>query len=239
MAERGEKLIRLGHDLGITINQDQAGLLIAYMDEILKKNKVINLTSITDQEDFMILHLLDSLSLLGLIPKESVTIIDVGTGGGFPGIPLAIMCKEAKLTLLDSTQKKLKVIDEIAKKLGIANVRVVHGRAEEVGRAEKYRASFDLVVSRAVADLAVLSEYCLPLLKEEGVFLAMKGKDYQSEVDRSKKAISQLGGQVKAIKKDFLLQRDYDHVIIVIEKIKITPYKYPRHSGKIKKTPLG
>lgn len=239
MINRDARLITLGQDLGITINQDQAFLLLAYMDEILEKNKVINLTSITAEEDFMVLHLLDSLSLLGWIPQARLSIIDVGTGGGFPGIPLAIMRQEAKVTLLDSTKKKLTVIDQVAVKLGITNITTVHGRAEEVGRAEKYRAAFDVVVSRAVADLAVLSEYCLPLLKEKGVFLAMKGKDYQAELNRAKKAISQLGGQIKAVKKDFLLQRDYDHVIIVTEKTKRTPDKYPRHSGKIKKTPLG
>ncbi len=213
-------------------------MLLTYMDKILEKNKVINLTSITDEKDFMILHLLDSLSLLSLIAKETSSIIDIGTGGGFPGIPLAIMLKNVRVTLVDSTQKKLKVIDEIAKELAIDNITTVHGRAEELGRNDHYRASFDLVVSRAVADLRVLSEYCLPLVKKDGIFLAMKGKDYQAELQAAKKAMMLLGGEIKEVKKDFLLQRQHDHVIIVTEKIKPTPYKYPRHSGKIKKSPL-
>lgn len=239
MDKRLEKLIDLGAENSIEIEEDQALKLLQYMDLILEKNKVINLTSITNENEFIILHLLDSLTLLELIPKASKKIIDVGTGGGFPGIPLAIMLKDSQITLLDSTNKKLKVIAEIAKKLKINNVVTVHSRAEALGRNENYRGAFDVAVSRAVADFSVLLEYCVPFVKVEGVFLAMKGRDYEKELQASKKAMTQLGGEIKAIKKDFLLQTNYDHVIIVTEKINRTPFKYPRHSGKIKKAPLG
>ncbi|MGD9474011.1 MAG: 16S rRNA (guanine(527)-N(7))-methyltransferase RsmG [Eubacteriaceae bacterium] len=236
--QRIEKLIKSGQKIGLAINQERAQKLIAYMDALLKINESINLTRITDEEEFILLHLLDSLTLLPYIKNTSSKILDLGTGGGFPGIPLAIMLPERQFFLLDSTQKKLKVVAQIAQGLGLKNVQVLHGRAEELGHDLGYREQFDLVVSRAVANLSSLSEYALPFVKVSGSFLSMKGKDYESELISGKKAIKKLGGQIISIENAILPQSDYEHVIIVVEKLRPTPEKLPRNSGKIKKEPL-
>ncbi|MDK2936243.1 MAG: rRNA (guanine527-N7)-methyltransferase [Eubacteriaceae bacterium] len=233
-----ENLIESGQKIGLSISQEKASKLIAYMDALLKKNESINLTRITDEEEFILLHLLDSLTLLPFIQNRSIKILDLGTGGGFPGIPLAIMLPESQFVLLDSTRKKLNVVNDIAQSLGLENVQVLHGRAEELGHESIYRQQFDLVVSRAVANLNSLSEYALPFVKVGGRFLSMKGKEYESELASGKKAIKKLGGQIIAIENAILPQNDYEHVIIVVEKLGPTPEKLPRNSGKIKKEPL-
>ncbi|WKY47744.1 16S rRNA (guanine(527)-N(7))-methyltransferase RsmG [Eubacteriaceae bacterium ES3] len=236
--ERIKKLISLASQASLEISDAESQKMIAYMDALLVKNEFINLTRITDEEEFMLLHLLDSLTLLPFIQKTAKKILDLGTGGGFPGIPLAIMMPESQFTLLDSTKKKLNVIDEIAQSLNINNITVVHGRAEELGHDPIFRQQYDLVVSRAVANLNALSEYALPFVKKGGKFLSMKGKEFNSELESGKKAIFKLGGEIKLIEKGFLPKSGYDHVIIVIEKTKNTPEKLPRISGKIKKEPL-
>ncbi|WKY44510.1 16S rRNA (guanine(527)-N(7))-methyltransferase RsmG [Eubacteriaceae bacterium ES2] len=236
--QRIEKLIKSGQDIALEISHEQAQKLIAYMDALLIKNEAINLTRITDQDEFILLHLLDSLTLLPFIKNDPRHILDLGTGGGFPGIPLAIMLPGCQFMLLDSTRKKLNVVEEIAQSLELKNVQVMHGRAEELGHDQAYRQHFDLVVSRAVANLNSLSEYALPFVKVGGYFLSMKGKEYESELESGKKAIKKLGGQIIAIEKANLPQSDYQHVIIVVEKVRSTPEKLPRISGKIKKEPL-
>ncbi|MGL4607639.1 MAG: 16S rRNA (guanine(527)-N(7))-methyltransferase RsmG [Eubacteriaceae bacterium] len=235
MTEKEKRLIAAGEDLGIKINDEQSRLLIAYMEKILEANKEINLTRIIDEEAFMVLHLLDSLSVLKFMSQEDMTVLDVGTGGGFPGIPLGIMMNNSKITLLDSTKKKLMVVEKIAEELGINNVEFIHARAEECGQDPLYREKFDVVVSRAVANLTHLGEYCLPLTKIGGVFLAMKGRDYLSELEVGKDPIRILGGKIRRIEKSLLLQDEGVHVIIEIEKIKRTPRIFPRLNGKIRK----
>lgn len=235
MNNRLEKLIALGNQVEITINQKQAELLIAYMDKLLEKNKHINLTRITDEDEFIRLHLLDSLTLLKLIKNPQASILDVGTGGGFPGIPLAILLEGAQVSLMDSTKKKLNVVQAIAEELGISNVQILHGRAEELGQNRDYREKYEVVTSRAVANLTLLSEYCLPLTKVGGQFLSMKGRDYQEELESARKPITVLGGQIVEIEKGLLLQSDYVHVIINVKKIIATPNLFPRINGKIKK----
>lgn len=230
-----EKLIALGKEADIEINDNQAEKLIDYMDRLLEKNKHINLTRITDEDEFIKLHLLDSLTLLKLIRNPKARILDVGTGGGFPGIPLAILLPDAQITLMDSTKKKLSVVQSIAQELGIDNVSILHGRAEELGQDLKYRERYELVTSRAVANLTLLSEYCLPLVKVGGQFLSMKGRDYQEELEAARKPIAVLGGKIVDIEKGLLLQSDYVHVIINVEKIKPTSNQFPRINGKIKK----
>ncbi|MBI4857727.1 MAG: 16S rRNA (guanine(527)-N(7))-methyltransferase RsmG [Acetobacterium woodii] len=230
-----EKLIALGKEADIEINDKQAEKLIDYMDRLLEKNKHINLTRITDEDEFIKLHLLDSLTLLKLIRNPKARILDVGTGGGFPGIPLAILLPDAQITLMDSTKKKLSVVQSIAQELGIDNVSILHGRAEELGQDLKYRERYELVTSRAVANLTLLSEYCLPLVKVGGQFLSMKGRDYQEELEAARKPIAVLGGKIVDIEKGLLLQSDYVHVIINVEKTKSTPNQFPRINGKIKK----
>jgi len=234
MNNKVEKLIKAGAELEISISETQGEKLIQYMEEILEINKHINLTRITEEDEFIKLHLLDSLTLLKYIKNSSASILDVGTGGGFPGIPLAIMMEDATVTLLDSTKKKLIVVENIAKALNINNIRILHGRAEELGQDRKYRESYDIVTSRAVANLTLLSEYCLPLTKIGGKFLPMKGREYKNEITEAEKPIEILGGEIKALEECLILQSDWVHVIIVIEKIKKTPRILPRTNGKIK-----
>lgn len=234
MINKVEKLIKAGAELEISISETQGEKLIQYMEEILEINKQINLTRITEEDEFIKLHLLDSLTLLKYIENPSAVILDVGTGGGFPGIPLAIMMENATVTLLDSTKKKLIVVEKIAKALNINNIKILHGRAEELGQDRKYRESYDIVTSRAVANLTLLSEYCLPLTKIGGKFLPMKGREYKSEITEAEKPIEVLGGGIKVMEECLILQSDWVHVIIVIEKIKKTPRILPRTNGKIK-----
>lgn len=235
MNNRIQKLVHLGNQFDIVINEKQGEKLIAYMDKLLEKNKFINLTRITDEDEFIQLHLLDSLTLLKLIKNPTAKILDVGTGGGFPGIPLAIILEAAEITLMDSTKKKLNIVRELAQELSIKNVKILHGRAEELGQDKEYREKYEIVTSRAVANLTLLSEYCLPLTKVGGRFLPMKGKDYTDELDAAKKPIKILGGEIFDVKKGLLLQNDYVHVIINIEKTRNTPIQFPRINGKIKK----
>lgn len=235
MNNRVKQLIALGAEVEIIINENQAERLIAYMDRLLEKNKHINLTRITAEDEFIKLHLLDSLTLLKLIKNPQANILDVGTGGGFPGIPLAIMLKDAEVTLMDSTKKKLNVVQSIAQELGIENVQILHGRAEELGQECDYREKYEVVTSRAVANLTLLAEYCLPLTAVGGQFLSMKGRDYQDELEAARKPIEILGGEIVGVEKGLLLQSDYLHVIMDVEKIKLTPDVFPRINGKIKK----
>jgi 16S rRNA (guanine527-N7)-methyltransferase len=235
MNERINKLLDLGRQFEIVINDRQAAKLVAYMDKLLEKNRFINLTRITDEDEFMKLHLLDSLSLIRLIKNPRANILDVGTGGGFPGIPLAIVLEEAKITLMDSTKKKLNVVAELAQELQIDNISILHGRAEDFGQDPQYREQYEVVTSRAVANLTLLSEYCLPLTQVGGQFLPMKGKDYATELAQAQRPIEILGGKIIEVKKGLLLQSEYVHVIIEIEKAKKTPKKFPRLNGKMKK----
>jgi 16S rRNA (guanine527-N7)-methyltransferase len=184
----------------------------------------------------MRLHILDSLTLLKYIKKPGASMIDVGTGGGFPGIPLCVMLPECHITMMDATKKKLKVIEKLALEIGVNNCIFLHGRAEELGQEKTYREQYDYAVSRAVANLTLLSEYCLPYIKVGGFFLSMKGRDYIREIKEAEKIIETLGGKIKSIEESFILQNNGVHVIINIEKKKKTPPEYPRTIGKIKKT---
>ncbi len=235
MNNKIERLIELGNQAGIDITVNQSGLLISYMERLLEMNKKINLTRITDEEEFIKLHLLDSLTLLKLIENKNATILDVGTGGGFPGIPLAILLENAEITLMDSTQKKLKVVQSLAAELKINNVKILHGRAEELGQDDSYREKYQIVTSRAVANLTLLSEYCLPLTQVGGHFLSMKGRDYQEELLAAEKPIDVLGAKLLKVEPGLLLQNDYLHVIINIKKTSATPKQFPRLNGRIKK----
>ncbi|AFA50282.1 16S rRNA (guanine(527)-N(7))-methyltransferase RsmG [Acetobacterium woodii] len=235
MNNKTERLIELGNQAGIDLEVNQSELLIGYMERLLEMNKKINLTRITDEEEFIKLHLLDSLTLLKLIENKNATILDVGTGGGFPGIPLAILLENAEITLMDSTKKKLNVVQAIAEELKINNIKILHGRAEELGQNDNYREKYQIVTSRAVANLTLLSEYCLPLTQVGGHFLSMKGRDYQEELLAAEKPIDILGAKLLKVEPGLLLQNDYLHVIINMKKIKATPKQFPRLNGKIKK----
>lgn len=212
----------------------------SYFKELVQEwNEKINLTAITDDKEMDIKHFLDSLSIFktGKI-YAGQSIIDIGTGGGFPGIPIKIMEPRCEVVLFDSLKKRLKVLDDITSKLELKGIKTVHGRAEEASRTEEFREVFDIATSRAVASLPTLCEYCLPFVKVGGYFIAMKGPDLEEELKSSENAIKKLGGEVEKMISVELPSSDIVHNLLVIKKINQTPTKYPRGGGKPKKKPL-
>ena len=207
-----------------------------FVDMLLERNQVMNLTAITEPDQVARLHLLDSLSLLPVEAFAGKAVIDVGTGSGFPGIPLAIVQQDADFTLLDSLGKRIRFLDEVREALGLGNVTCVHSRAEEFAQA--HREQFDLAVSRAVANLAVLSELCLPLVKVGGAFLAMKSTGCEAETEGAQTAIRRLGGTLERVVDYTIPTTDVTHRVLVIRKTAPTAKKYPRPFAQIKKQPL-
>lgn len=207
-----------------------------FVDMLLERNQVMNLTAITEPDQVARLHLLDSLSLLPVEAFAGKAVIDVGTGAGFPGIPLAIVQQDADFTLLDSLGKRIRFLDEVREALGLGNVTCVHGRAEEFAQA--HREQFDLAVSRAVANLAVLSELCLPLVKVGGAFLAMKSTGCEAETEGAQTAMRRLGGTLERVVDYTIPTTDVTHRVLVIRKTAPTAKKYPRPFAQIKKQPL-
>lgn len=210
--------------------------LLRYGELLLETNKVMNLTAITDPEDVVSLHFLDSAALLTLADLKDKTVVDVGTGAGFPGMPLKILEPSIRMTLLDSLGKRITFLQEVCDELGLQNVQCVHARAEEF--AAEHRQSFDFAVSRAVANLSVLCELCLPLVKAGGYFLSMKSVESDEELEAAKKAIQTLGGRVERTADYQIPGTEVVHRVIFIKKITETPKKYPRPFAKIKKNPL-
>ncbi len=202
---------------------------------LVEKNKVMNLTGITEPREVATLHLLDSLSLLPIAPLSGKTIVDVGTGAGFPGVPLKIVLPESHVTLLDSLNKRVDFLRESCDTLGLSDVECVHARAEEFG----HRESFDYAVSRAVAALPILCELCLPLVKVGGAFLAMKSSHTEEEIQSAKPAIAMLGGRIREVVDYTIPTTDIVHRVVYIEKIAPTAKKYPRRFAQMKKQPLG
>ena len=210
--------------------------LMRYADLLVEKNKVMNLTAITEPADIATLHFLDSVAMLTLADLKGKKMADVGTGAGFPGMPLKIVEPSLQLTLLDSLNKRIDFLKEVCADLGLNDVECVHGRAEEF--AANHREGYDIVTSRAVANLQMLSELCLPLVKVGGYFLSMKAVDSEEEVNAAKNAIKTLGGQIEKVVDYAIPGTDVQHRLIFIKKIKETPKKYPRAFAKIKKNPL-
>lgn len=223
--------------MSIELNDKQLNDLDIFSSMLIEKNKVMNLTAITDPDGIAIKHFADSLSAFcaTAIPDNS-KIIDVGTGAGFPGLPMLICNNTLKLTLLDSTSKRLAFIDEVLSALHL-NADTLHARAEEVGKDADYRENFDFVVSRAVAPLNILCEYCIPLIRVGGRMIAMKGSQLHDEIPSANKAIAVLGGKI-INEVDFSLSNGDPRSILVIEKIKNTPKKFPRPSAQIAKKTL-
>lgn len=218
----------------IELGQNQLEVLIEYMRLILQINKQINLTRITDPKEFIDKHLIDSLTILPFIKKENQNIIDVGTGGGFPGIPLAIAMPANKFVLMDSTAKKLKVVEQIAKELKINNITFLHARAEEATHYPAYRDHFDYAVSRAVAELRILAELCLPFVKVGGEFIAYKSEPYNQELAKAQDIIEVLGGKVTQTTEYRLPISSSSRILIEIVKKEGTPKGYPRKFSAIK-----
>lgn len=226
-------------EFNLELDQGQIEKFKIYKDLLIEWNKKINITSIEDEKEIDIKHFLDSISVVktGLI-KDGNKIIDIGTGGGFPGLPIKIVNDTVEVVLLDSLNKRIKFLNEVINTLKLKKATTIHGRAEDFGKNEKYREQFDIAVSRAVASLNILCEYSLPFVKVGGYFIAMKGKDVEEEIKESKKAINLLGGKLDKKLDMKLPQSDIVHSLVIIEKIKHTPTKYPRNPGKPKKNPL-
>ena len=223
--------------LGLSVSSQQLDRFEKLAELLVEQNKTMNLTAITDPDGIAVKHFTDSISVLSAVEfKSGAKVLDVGTGAGFPGIPLLIMKPEIDLTMLDSTAKKLKYVANTVDCLGLS-ANVLHSRAEEAAQKPEYRESFDIVCSRAVAALNILCEYCLPFVKKDGIFAAMKGAKAQEEIEVANNAIKTLGGEI-IDKKSFTLSDGAERTIIIIKKISHNLPKYPRPSAQIAKKPL-
>ena len=232
-----EKLIGILHDIGVNIDDNIANVFKKYMEILLEWNQKINLTAITEEDDILLKHFTDSLTILRYI-ENNKKIVDIGTGAGFPGVPLSIIKKENEFYLVDSLNKRINFLSEVKTKLDLENVHNLHYRAEEFGKNINYREIFDIAVSRAVANLSTLAEYLLPLVNLGGKVICMKGSNVEEELNQAKFAINELGGKLIKIEELVLPRTDMKRTIIIIEKIKNTPLKYPRKAGLPAKQPL-
>ncbi len=234
-----DKIIEVFENLNIPYHDGLVDKFRKHMTLILEWNEKINLTAVVGEEDFIRIHYFDSLLPYHMEAiKVADTILDMGTGAGFPGVPLAMMFPEKSFYLVDSVKKKLNVIEDVASKLNINNLTLIHGRAEELANRKEQRDHYDVCVSRAVAELSVLSEYCLPFVKVGGYFLPYKTAKSQEEIKLSLGAIKLLGGDLEGKKSYSHEQFESDHWVLEIKKIKNTPSKYPRKAGIPKKQPL-
>ena len=241
------QMIRESAQLGITLSDSQLEQFYSYYEMLVEKNKVMNLTAITEEREVVTKHFSDSLSLFGLLKEMQAggdvwykicNVIDVGTGAGFPGIPLKIVFPELRVTLLDSLNKRVIWLKEVCTDLGLEGVCFVHGRAEDIGRQAEHREMYDLCVSRAVANLSSLSEYCMPFVKVGGYFIPYKSGEIDEELNQAKKAIGILGGKLKSVEKFVLPGTDAARSLVMIEKVKPVSKKYPRKAGLPTKEPL-
>ena len=233
-----EYLISAIDNYKISLSDEQIDQLQGYYEMLIEWNQKMNLTAITDPNEVAIKHFADSLSIFNYIDlPQNARIIDVGTGAGFPGVVMKIARPDLELTLLDSLKKRLVFLESVLNKLGLSS-ELIHDRAENAAQNIDLREGFDLAVSRAVARMNVLSEYCLPFVRLSGHFAAMKGPDAQTEIQAAKNAIQILGGKIFKINEFELYENGGGRTIVLVEKIRPTPEKYPRNSGKIKSNPL-
>ena len=224
---------------GLKLTESQISDFNVYYELLVEWNQKINLTALTSPEDVAVKHIIDSLSCFKQeLFKPGTTLIDVGTGAGFPGLPLKIYYPELKLTLLDSLNKRVKFLQLVVDKLNLNGVEVIHARSEEVARQKKYREKFDLASARAVARLPILAEYCLPFVKVGGTFIALKGRQYEEEMTEADKAVKVLGGKIAEAVPVKLPGLEDKRAVIYIEKIKKTPAVYPRKAGTPERNPI-
>ena len=227
------------NELGVRLNDVQKEQFDRYYELLVEWNRVMNLTGITDYDEVNLKHFTDSLTIVRINNMENVTtLIDIGTGAGFPGLPIKIAFPHIKVVLLDSLNKRIKFLDKVIEELNLDNVFTLHGRAEDYAKKVEYREQFDTCVSRAVANLSTLSEYCLPFVKEGGNFISYKSAESDEEISHSEKAINLLGGKINRVEKFVLPGSDMRRARVKIDKVKSTPKKYPRKAGMPGKEPL-
>ena len=241
--DRSEKVQILRNTLAgfdIELTDRMCDQFLCYYDLLTEKNKVMNLTAITDYEEVVVRHFLDSLALLPSLPlsDKALSVMDLGTGAGFPGIPLKIVCPSLQMVLADSLQKRVGFLNEVIRECALEGISAIHGRAEDLGRDPELRDQFDLCVSRAVARLSVLSEYCMPFVRKGGMFISYKGENSEAEIKSAEKSIEVLGGEIADIQKIHLPGTDAERVFVLIKKIRNTPGKYPRKAGTPAKEPI-
>lgn len=232
-------LSKVAKEYGLELTSDQISAFNRYYELLVEWNEKINLTAITEPREVAIKHIVDSLSCY---QKElftgQVSLIDVGTGAGFPGLPLKIFYPELKLTLLDSLNKRVKFLQLVVDELGLKDVEVIHARSEEAARNKKYREKFDLATARAVARLSIICEYCLPFVKQGGTFIALKGRQYEEEIQEAQKAFSVLGGKLVKSMPVKLPELEDKRAVVYIKKEKATPKVYPRKAGTPERNPI-
>lgn len=226
-------------ELKIPYSDKKINQFLIFYEMLTEKNKVMNLTAITEFEDVVEKHFLDSLSLIKCVDLNGIMkVLDLGTGAGFPGIPLKIMFPELDMVLMDSLNKRVLFLQEVISELNLSGVTAIHGRAEEMAVKKEYREQFDLCVSRAVANLSALSEYCIPFVKPGGTFISYKSGEIEGEVRQAGKAVAVLGGKIVNIEKSVLPETDVSRSFVQIEKIKRTPKSYPRKAGTPSRAPI-
>lgn len=227
------------HNFELTDKQKQQFKL--YFKMLIEVNEHVNLTRITEEDEVYLKHFYDSITPLltfGEVFKDGTTLCDVGAGAGFPSIPLKILKPSLKVTIVDSLQKRLNFLKDLISELGLTDVELVHGRAEDVGQNKLYREKFDIVTARAVARMSVLSEYCLPLVKKGGYFVALKGPKAEDELDDGKKALEILGGKLIKDEELTLPESEEERTLVLVQKVKSTPKKYPRQAGTPRRKPI-
>lgn len=226
-------------ELGITLDENQKKQFTDFYEYLVEKNKVMNLTGITEFQEVLIKHFLDSLACVKAVDMSRIKrIMDIGTGAGFPGVPLKIAFPHLEACLLDSLKKRVNFLEETFQMLKLENITAIHGRAEEYAKNKQYRETYDICVSRAVSNLATLSEYCLPYVKTGGYFISYKSGTVQEEVEQAQKAVKILGGKIQDVVYFQLPDSEIQRSLVVIEKIKATPGRYPRKAGTPLKEPL-
>ena len=232
-----EELKNTAKQIEIELTDKQIEKYYNYMNLLLKWNEKINLTAIVEPKEIILKHFVDSLTIAKYV-KENDNMVDVGTGAGFPGIPLKIMNQNKKITLVDSLNKRINFLNEVCKEISLENIQCIHARAEELASDLEYRENYETVVSRAVARLNVLIEYMLPFVKKGGLCICMKGPNIDRELEEAKNAIKVLGGKIKSVESFFLPDSDIERNVIIIEKVAETPKKYPRKAGLPSKQPI-
>lgn len=231
-----KEIIENGKKIGLDIAEKEVQNLYKYMLLMLEWNKNVNLTAITEEKEIIYKHFIDSLSVNKYLTNKE-KIMDIGTGAGFPGIPLKIFNEDLNFILVDSLNKRIHFLEEVKNELNLNKLELVHARAEELAKNKNYRENMDIVVSRAVARLRILAEYMLPFVKKKGICICMKGPNIEEEIEESKKSLEILGGKIEKIE-HIILPGDLERNIILIRKIKETPSRYPRKAGTPVKQPL-